>query len=113
MHEMTLAQNVVQIVEDAARRNGATRVAVVHVEIGGLSHVEPEALEFAFEAVARGGLAQGARLDIHRTAGVARCLACGETVRLERLGDPCPRCGDYQLQVTGGDEMRVRDIEIA
>ena len=113
MHEMTLAQDVVQIVEDAARRNGATRVAVVHVEIGGLSHVEPEALEFAFEAVARGGLAQGARLDIHRTPGKAQCMPCGETVPLGRLGDACPRCGGYELRVTGGDEMRVRDIEIA
>jgi hydrogenase nickel incorporation protein HypA/HybF len=69
MHELTLAQSVVDIVEEAARREGATRVASVRVELGALSHVEPESLAFAFEVAAREGCARGARLEICRISG--------------------------------------------
>jgi hydrogenase nickel incorporation protein HypA/HybF len=40
-------------------------------------------------------------------------MPCSESVELSRLGDACPRCGSYQLQVTQGEEMRVKDIEVA
>ncbi len=69
MHELSLAQSVVDIVEDAARREGAARVASIRLEIGELSHVEPESLAFAFEVAAREGSARGARLEICRTPG--------------------------------------------
>ena len=113
MHEMALAESMLEIVEDTARRNGAARVKVVWLELGALSHVAPEALRFCFDAVTRGGIADGAELTIVSTPGAAWCMPCGETVPLARLGDACPRCGSYQLTVAQGDAMRVREIEIA
>jgi hydrogenase nickel incorporation protein HypA/HybF len=113
MHEMALAESMVALVEDAAKRNGALRVAIVRLELGALSHVERDALEFSFDAVARGTLADGARLEFVTKPGLAWCMPCGTTVEVARLGDGCPRCGSYQLQVTQGDEMRVKEIEIA
>ena len=112
MHEMALAESVIQIVEQTARANAAAAVRAVWLEIGRLSHVEPEALHFAFDVVKRNGPADCARLEIVATDGAAWCMKCSEAVTLARLGDACPRCGSYQLQVTAGDEMRVREIEI-
>ena len=113
MHEMALAEGMIAIVEDTARKNDAARVAIVRLELGALSHVEREALAFCFDAVARGGVAAGARLDIAVTPGAAWCMPCGERVPLARRGDACPRCGGYQLEVVAGDEMRVTEIEVA
>jgi hydrogenase nickel incorporation protein HypA/HybF len=113
MHEMAIAENMLEIVETTARGNGATRVRIVCLEIGALSHVAPEALRFCFDAVTRGSIADGAQLTIVTTPGAAWCMPCGETVPLERLGEACPRCGSYQLTVAQGDELRVREIEIA
>jgi hydrogenase nickel incorporation protein HypA/HybF len=112
MHEMALAESVIQIVEETAGRNSAACVRAVWLEVGRLSHVEPEALRFAFDVVKRNGLAHGARLEIVATEGTAWCMKCSQTVALARFGDACPRCGSYQLQVTAGDEMRVKEIEI-
>ncbi|MCC6609033.1 MAG: hydrogenase maturation nickel metallochaperone HypA [Burkholderiales bacterium] len=112
MHEMALAESVIQIVEEAARKNAAAAVRAVRLEVGRLSHVEPDALRFAFDVVKRNGLAHGARLEIVATGGSAWCMKCSRGVALARLGDACPRCGSYQLQVTAGDEMRVKEIEI-
>lgn len=112
MHEMALAEGILQIVEDTARANAASRVRSVLLEIGALSHVEPSALRFCLDAVTRGTVAEGARIDVLATAGRAWCLPCGESVVLARLGDACPRCGSYQLQVTQGEEMKVKEIEV-
>ena len=86
MHEMTLAESVLQIVEDAARRDGLRRVRAVWLEIGQLSSIEPEAMRFCFDAVARDSVAEGARLEIVTTAGAAWCDACSELVALAELG---------------------------
>ncbi len=111
MHEMTLAESVLQIVEDAARREGLRRVRAVWLEIGQLSSVEPEAMRFCFDAVARDSVAAGARLEIVTTAGAAWCIECSERVALAKLGAACPGCGGYQLRVTEGAEMRVKELE--
>jgi len=113
MHEMALAESMLALVEDAARRNGAARVTVVRIELGELSHVEREALAFCFDAVAKGGVANGAALEIDATPGAAWCMPCGDKVPLSRLGDACPRCGSWQLAVVQGEAMRVKEIEIA
>lgn len=112
MHEMALAEGVMQIVTDHAARAGAGKVTCVRLEIGRLSHVEPEALAFCFEAVVRGSVAQGARLEIERVAGRAWCHGCGREVEVQSLLDACPHCGGIQLSVTGGQEMRIRDMEV-
>lgn len=112
MHEMSLAEGMLQLVEDAARQNAAARVRAVWLEIGALSQVEVEALRFCFDAVTRGTLAANARLEIIATPGLAWCMPCGDRVKIARRGDACPNCGSYQLQVVQGDEMRVSEIEI-
>jgi hydrogenase nickel incorporation protein HypA/HybF len=113
MHEMALAESMLGIVEATARTNAATRVTNVRLELGALSHVAVDALRFCFDAVTRGSLADGATLTIDTTPGEAWCLPCGANVPLGQVGEPCPRCGSFQLTVTRGDEMRVKDIEIA
>jgi hydrogenase nickel incorporation protein HypA/HybF len=112
MHEMALAESMLELVETAARRNGASRVTEVRLEIGALSHIEPDALRFCFDAVTRDSLAAGAALAIDVLPGAAWCMPCGITVPLAQIGDACPRCGSYQLTVTGGDGMRVKDIAV-
>ena len=113
MHEMSLAEGILQIIEDTARANAASSVRAVWLEIGTLSQVEEQALRFCFDVVIAGTVADGARLDVLATPGRAWCMPCGTDVALDRLGDSCPRCGSYQLQVTQGDEMKVKDIEVA
>jgi hydrogenase nickel incorporation protein HypA/HybF len=113
MHEVALAEGVLKIVEDAARCNAASRVHTVWLELGALSHVEASALAFCFDAVTRGSIADGAKLEIATTPGAAWCMRCGDRVPLAMLGDACPVCGGYQLEVVAGDAMRVKEIGIA
>jgi hydrogenase nickel incorporation protein HypA/HybF len=112
MHEMALTESIVEIAADAAKKQGAQKVKRVFVDVGALSHVEPEALQFCFVAVSAGTIAEGAALEIDRVPGAGWCLDCAKTVPIAERFGACPECGRYHVQMTGGDELRVREIEV-
>ncbi len=112
MHELSLCEGVLQILEDNARQQGFSRVRKVWLEIGALSGVDPEAMRFSFDAVTRGTLADDAELEIVDTPARAWCLPCGKEVAVAQRFDACPECGSHQLHVTAGDEMKVKELEV-
>lgn len=112
MHEMALCEGIIGIVEEEARKRPFSRVKVVCLEIGALSHAAPEAMAFSFEAVAARTIARGARLEIVEMPGIAWCMACSTRVEIRQRCAPCPSCGSHQLQVTDGEAMRVKELEV-
>ncbi|MCL4471903.1 MAG: hydrogenase maturation nickel metallochaperone HypA [Gammaproteobacteria bacterium] len=112
MHEMSLAASVLELVENSAKVNGFSRVKTVWLEIGALAGVEAEAMRFCFEAVVKGTLAEGARLEIVATKGQGKCLDCGGSVFIEARYDPCSLCGGYRVEPAGGMAMRVKELEV-
>lgn len=112
MHEMAMSESLVEIVEEEGRKHGFAKVRVVRVELGTLGHVEPDALRFCFDAVTRGTIAEGAQLDIVAVAGAGFCLDCGQTVPLTERFGACPICGAYHVQMTAGDDLRIKELEV-
>ncbi|MGF1462681.1 MAG: hydrogenase maturation nickel metallochaperone HypA [Maricaulaceae bacterium] len=112
MHEMALAQGVIDAIDAEARINAFERVTKVVLEVGALSCVDPHALEFGFEAVSRRTRAEGASLEIRTPPGRATCFACEAEVMIARRGDGCPECGSHQLFVTGGEDMTIKALEV-
>jgi len=112
MHEVALATALIELVRDQAATARAQRVTRLVLEIGALSHIDPHALRFAVDAAALGGPAEGAMLEILEPGGTAYCLDCETSVPIEMRGAPCPRCGGFKLLVQGGDEMRLKEMEI-
>ncbi len=112
MHEMSLAEGLRSIVEDQARRHGFARVSVLRLEIGRFAGVERSALEFAFDVVMRGSPAEGARLEMIDLPGRALCYDCAAMVEIDGRLDPCPLCGGGRVIPDGGDEMRIKDMEV-
>ena len=111
MHEMSLAESVLQIVVDAAARQGLGRVTRVRLEIGSLAGVEQDALRFAFESMVAGSVADSARLEITDVPARGRCPACKEIVAVAERFDACPSCGTYGMEIVDGTQMRVMEIE--
>lgn len=112
MHEMSICEGVLQVLETEAGKQGFSKVKKVWLEIGDLSSIEPEALKFGFDVVMRNSLADGARLEIINIPGRAWCMQCAVEVAIKRRFDECPQCGSYQLQATSGDEMRIKELEV-
>ena len=112
MHEMSLAGGILKVVDDAAEREPFARVQRLTLSAGALAGVEVRSLRFALEAIAPGTRLDGAQIVIDEPPGQAWCMACGDTVTIGARGDPCPRCGSYQLQPTGGTELKVIDLMV-
>ncbi|MGK5085304.1 hydrogenase maturation nickel metallochaperone HypA [Bdellovibrionota bacterium FG-1] len=109
MHEVAIAQNIVEICENHA---GTSAVACVQLEIGALSGVMPEALEFCFEACTQGTKLEGATLLIDRIQGQGKCPACDTSFQVSAIFDPCPHCGAFPIEVLSGKQMRVLEIQL-
>ncbi len=112
MHEVALAQGLVELVVNAVQKDGARRARTVFLDVGTLSHVMPEALEFGFEVAARGTVAEGARLEFRRPKGRGACTDCGKTSEIDARPALCPACGSARVLIEGGDELRVTELEV-
>jgi len=113
MHEASLAGSILQLVEDSAQRECFQRVTLLRLAVGRLANVDLGALRFALLAIAKGNVLEGAVLEFEEPEGQAWCSDCSQTVGLTERGMACGLCGDYQLRITGGTELRVIDMLVS
>ena len=109
MHELSITRSVVAICAEHSRGARVTRVTL---EIGKLSAVMPDAVRFCFDICAKATAVEGASLDIIEVPGLARCGDCGGDVPLNELFGRC-RCGSANLTLIAGDELNVKEMEVA
>lgn len=113
MHELSLMQDTVILAVQHARQAGGTRIHRLMMRIGPLSGVVPEALEFAFEVVARGTMAEGARLEIERVPILCHCAACAREFEAADMLCECPECHQPSSEIRRGREMHLMSVEVS
>jgi hydrogenase nickel incorporation protein HypA/HybF len=112
MHEASLAQEVLNIIERAATAEGFTQVKAVEIEVGQLSCVEPEALHFAIDALAANTLLEAAEIVIRPVIGRLRCHHCEIEFNSTTLYTVCPHCQQSGARIVAGDDMQITEIEV-
>jgi hydrogenase nickel incorporation protein HypA/HybF len=110
MHELSLLENVREILENHALSQNFYKVTRVTLEIGKLSCVEPDALRFGFGVVMKDSLAKNAELIITELNGLGQCRQCQQQMEMENLYDPCVYCGSPFVKVIQGAEMKIKDL---
>ena len=113
MHEVGLMQDTLNLALEEARRAGATRIHRLMMQIGRLSGVVPEALEFAFEILAKGTMADGATLEIEQVPIVCYCAGCAREFQPPTMICECPACGNPSLDVRRGREIQLSSLEVS
>jgi len=112
MHELSLCEGVIQLIEQQADTQHFNKVTTVWLEIGALAGVEIEAMRFSFDAVANGTIADAAILQIIPVKGVAACPTCKQQTEISAGFELCPTCGHYPLNILTGEEMRIKELEV-
>ncbi|MEW5998586.1 MAG: hydrogenase maturation nickel metallochaperone HypA [Pseudomonadota bacterium] len=112
MHELALCESIRSIIEEQSRTQSFARVARVRLAVGPFAGVEVEALRFSFGVAMAGSVAQDAQLEIDEQPGRGWCLPCAEEVAIAQRFDVCPHCGSHQVQMTGGDELKISELEV-
>jgi hydrogenase nickel incorporation protein HypA/HybF len=112
VHELSIAQSLLDIVLQEAARHGVKRVIRVGVKVGAFSAVVPSALTFSFDLIKEGTIAADAELAIEEVPLTGLCQDCGQTV--ENMDSPmvdCPACGSNKIEMTQGRELTIAYIE--
>jgi hydrogenase nickel incorporation protein HypA/HybF len=113
MHEMSICQALMDQVERIASEQSASRVDKIVLSIGPLAGVEPELLSRAYEVSRAGTVAESAELEIETGPIVVECRSCGASGEAEVSRLVCPSCGDWQVDLTQGDELLLLRLEVS
>jgi hydrogenase nickel incorporation protein HypA/HybF len=112
MHEMAIANSILDGVAAELRRRPGSRPLKVGVRIGELAGLDPDALRFAFEALTLETEMQGVTLDIEYRAPRGRCRECAGEFEVRNFELLCPACGSRNAEVIGGDELEFAYLEV-
>ncbi len=112
MHEMSIAQSLIEILREEMGKHGAKVVRSVHLQIGQLSAIVPESLTFCFQVMAEGTEMEGARLVMDIIPLRGYCLECRREFEIEDYRFECPLCGSTKIETIAGQDLAVVDMEV-
>jgi hydrogenase nickel incorporation protein HypA/HybF len=111
MHELSLTQSLLNIVEDYAA--DYSKVKSLKLSFGRMSSIEPRALEFAFEVSSKGTKAEGACLELSILPVVIHCFICEKDLELDTYNVVCPCCGKEEVILVGGtEELKLLEMDV-
>ncbi|MBE9168341.1 hydrogenase maturation nickel metallochaperone HypA [Pleurocapsales cyanobacterium LEGE 06147] len=113
MHEVGIMESTLEIALEQATKQKAKRIHEIKMRIGELSGVVPEALEFAFDVVTRGTIAQEAKLNLEIIPVVCYCSSCDLQFTPTDLFYECPRCHQTSTNILKGRELELASLEIS
>lgn len=99
MHSLSIAENILEAALTEAEKNQRKRIRAMTVEIEDPDFRERDSLQFCLQTMARGTLAEGARLEIHVAGGLAVCRECAYAYTANDYASPCPRCGAINAEL--------------
>ena len=112
MHELSIAQSLIGLVESEAKKEGFARVLEIRLRMGEFSGIIPDCLREFFPIAAAGTRAEGAALVIETVPASFRCLACGYEGAIERRAAACPVCGSTAIRMISGREFFVENLKV-
>jgi len=112
MHELSIAQNIFDLVEENVPGKDRIKVKNIILRLGEISGVVPESLEFCFEVITKGTPFESAVLKIEKIPITAKCNLCSNEFCIENLFFFCPVCDSSDIKILTGTEMQVSEIEI-
>ena len=113
MHELSICQELITLVEQLALENRATSVETIFLSVGPLSGVEPSLLKWAFEIARLGTIAETAELEIQTGPIIVECRECGASSEVRLYHLVCGSCGNWRVRVTQGEELLLLSLELS
>jgi len=112
VHELGIAQSIVEAVRQEVLRHGGGRVSRVGLKVGELSGVNADALRFSFEVTVQDTELTGAELAIEEVPLRFRCTRCETDFSSVNFESVCPACGSVDTRPSGGDELQIVYLEL-
>jgi len=111
MHELSIVQNIIEIIQSELPKHNITRVKIISLRIGKMRQVVPAALNFAFECLSKNTPLEGAEVKIENVPIKGRCRKCHHEFILENWQENCKGCGEDQIEIISGKELEIAEFE--
>lgn len=112
MHELSIVMSIIEIAEENAKKENASVITEIELDIGKQAGVVMEALEFAIESAKMGTMLEKAEWVVNEISALARCTSCGNEFETNDFFTPCPKCGNPFSDIFQGKELRVKSLKI-
>jgi hydrogenase nickel incorporation protein HypA/HybF len=112
MHELSITMSILEIVEENAKKLNAESVHEIEMDIGELSGIDYDALEFAMEHAQKSDMLKDAKLVINKIPAKAKCNSCQHEFEINDYYSPCPVCNTFDNEVIQGKELKVKTFKI-
>lgn len=112
MHELAITQSILDIAQKAAREHGVKKVREVRIKLGEYSGVVPQCVQYYFDVISKGTVAEGAELKMEHLPILMRCHQCAWEGQIDKRHIICPACGSTQLKLLQGREFYVESLEV-
>jgi hydrogenase nickel incorporation protein HypA/HybF len=112
MHEMSIAQGLLDIIREEMEKHQATVLRSVRLNIGQLSAIVPKSLSFCFEIMTAGTRLEGARLNMEIIPLRGVCRACKREFEIENYAFECPHCQSRDIETISGHELSIVEMEV-
>jgi hydrogenase nickel incorporation protein HypA/HybF len=112
MHELAITQSMLDLVLEQARKVEAREVKRINLVIGEMSGFVEECVQFYFDFISKGTIAEQASLSFKLIPTTARCRSCGRLFELREFDWTCPYCQGNSMEIISGKELFVESIEV-
>ena len=112
MHELAITEEILRVAIEHAERANAGRITAIYMVVGDLSTVVDDSVQFYFDFLSPGTIAEGARLDFRRVAARFRCRQCGHEYEPQAMDWHCPHCQALGGEVIAGREFYLDSMEV-
>jgi hydrogenase nickel incorporation protein HypA/HybF len=113
MHELGIAQNILEIVRQSVLKNQVEAVRGIKVRVGQLSGVVPDSLDFCFRAIVSDTEMRRASLAIEQVPTTSECRSCMHRFQVDEFDFTCPACKSTNIELISGKELEITEIELA
>lgn len=111
MHELSIVQDIIEIIQAELPRHNLTKVESISLRIGEMRQVVPDALYFGFECLSKNTPLEGAEVKIENIPIKGRCKNCYHEFILENWLDSCQNCGQNHVEIISGKELEIVEFE--
>jgi hydrogenase nickel incorporation protein HypA/HybF len=111
MHELSIAENIIDIIKNELPKHKLTKVTHIKLRIGAMRQIVPESLQFGFEFLSKNTPLEGAQIHIENTVITAHCRQCSSDFVIQNWLESCPVCQKNDFELISGKELEVVEFE--
>ena len=112
MHELSVTESLLKIAVDHADKASAQRVTDLNIVMGDLASMVDESIQFYWDIIAQGTIAEQAKLHFRRVPAALKCNTCGEEYQPTDRELICPQCGGVGAKIISGEEFFLESIDV-